>query len=187
MEIKRLENTKYEVNDRTSYYRNMRDAKNAIRYIESRDDPLARAGTSSAGGSFQFVEGTIGPTKKRLKRFGVDTEILDAISDDPTEWTKDQSELMFIGNFYRVAPRQPNISFIVPGEKDRRESSGAGTDELLHRITTERDLAALVELYYVYHMRLKVNPEDYGPKDKPGLWGEDLLRNVRNLQRRFRK
>ena len=85
-------------------------------------------GTTSAKGLYQFTDASVGTGKNRLLNMGVSQDVVDKIDDNPLNWSKDQSDMMFFGNLF---PR-------------------GGSDDLFKKIA-KGDKGAMKELYSKYH------------------------------------
>ena len=63
-------------------------------------DP-SKGKVKTASGIYQFTEPTVGPTKKSAKiTSGFDPTYIDAIPNDPTQWTQEQSDIMALAKLF---------------------------------------------------------------------------------------
>ena len=119
---------------------NTPEVYNFIGKIESNNNPKAKSGISKASGIYQFTPNEVKTTKNRAKRtVGYNKEYVDKIPNDPTEWNKEQANVML-------------TSYLFP--KEIKGSPGL-VDELLKRSFTQKnDIDAWKELYKLHHTNL---------------------------------
>ena len=67
---------------------------NMIRQIESDNNPMAEAKTSTASGVYQFTEGSVKTAKNRAINLGADEAFIELISNDPRQWTDREADIM---------------------------------------------------------------------------------------------
>lgn len=87
------------------------------------------SGSTSAKGLYQFTDASVQTGKQRLKNLNVSDSIISQISDNPLDWTKEQSDLMFFGNMF----------------------SQKGSDKYLKSIGESADKDAMIDAYYKFH------------------------------------
>jgi hypothetical protein len=86
-------------------------------------------GTTSAKGLYQFTDASVQTGKQRLKNLNVNDNIISQIGDNPLDWTKEQSDLMFFANMF----------------------SQEGSDPYLQSIGTSANKDAMIDAYYKFH------------------------------------
>jgi hypothetical protein len=114
--------------ERESYMKNMYDYSQNIRHIESDNNPLAAAGTTSAKGVYQFTDDSVKTGMNRMKNMGFGEDIISGISQNPAEWDDEQADSMFLANMF----------------------AQKGSDDLLGRIGGG-DSEAMQDAYYKFH------------------------------------
>ena len=74
---------------------NTPEVYNYIGLAESNNNPLAESNLSNAKGLYQFTPDAVESTKRSAKRnVGYDSDYIDAIPDNPTEWSLEQANVM---------------------------------------------------------------------------------------------
>ena len=71
---------------------------NMIRQIESDNNPMAEAKTSTASGVYQFTEGSVKTAKNRAINLGADEAFIELISNDPRQWTDREADILMLTN-----------------------------------------------------------------------------------------
>ena len=111
-----------------------------------------------AAGAYQFTEDTVDAAKNRAKQLGMTNEFLKTVSDDPTKWTSNQADVMFLANlFTRTVDKGENTFY-------KREGKPKLVDELLNKAFVDLDRNAMEDIYYTLHhiTRMKEYPETRG-------------------------
>ena len=115
-------------------------------------DPQALAKTTTAAGVYQFTEKSVDTAKNRAKNIGFDSSFIDLIPSDPTQWTDDEADVMFLANMFAstVDPNNPNA------KKGQMYSGLEGKpgliDSLLPLVLNENpNIDVMKDLYYTLH------------------------------------
>ena len=80
-------------------------------------------GTTTAKGMYQFTDESVGTAKQRLKNLKVNDSIIQNISDNPLDWSKEQSDLMFFGNIFAADESDPYLKAIGGGDKEQMKEA----------------------------------------------------------------
>tara|TARA_R100000781_G_scaffold110713_1_gene76371 strand:- start:145 stop:603 length:459 start_codon:yes stop_codon:yes gene_type:complete len=99
-----------------------------VREIESDNNPMAAAATTSAKGVYQFTDASVNTAKNRMYNMGFFKEEIREISNNPHKWTDEQADCMFLANMF----------------------AQRGSDKLLRKVAYG-DLEAMKEAYYKFH------------------------------------
>jgi len=99
-----------------------------VREIESDNNPMAAAGTTSAKGVYQFTDASVNTAKNRMYNMGFFKEEIREISNNPHKWTDEHADCMFLANMF----------------------AQRGSDKLLKKVGS-LDLEAMKEAYYKFH------------------------------------
>ena len=110
------------------YTKNIYDFAMIVRDIESQNNPKAVHDISTASGVYQFLVDSIPVARRRALNIGVQQDVLDDIPEDPTIWTNDQADLLFMAN--------------ILGQR--------GSDWYIHQIGVGNSEAG-IETYYKFH------------------------------------
>ena len=81
-------------------------------------DVTAKNPRSTAKGSYQFTDGTVKTTKKRAINLGFDKDYIKAINLDPTKWTKEQEDVMFLAKMFAEPGTDKSLGKAFAGDKD---------------------------------------------------------------------
>ncbi len=116
-------------------------------------NPLAKAKSTTASGVYQFTEDSVDTAKKRAKNIGIDSSFIDLIPNDPTQWTDQEADVMFLGNMFAsiVDPNNPKAS------KGQMYSGLQGKPGLVDSLLGEAfkpknpSIDAMEDLYYTIH------------------------------------
>ena len=115
-------------------------------------NPEARAKTTTAAGVYQFTEDSVNTAKNRAKNIGFDSSFIDLIPSDPTQWTDDEADVMFLANMFAstVDPNNPNA------KKGQMYSGLEGKpgliDSLLPLVLNKNpNIDVMKDLYYTLH------------------------------------
>ena len=113
---------------RQGYMDNMYKFSQNVRNIESDNNPLAAAGTTSAKGVYQFTDDSVNTGMNRMKNMGFGEDAISGISQNPAEWDDEQADSMFLANMF----------------------AQKGSDDLLGKIGGG-DAQAMQDAYYKFH------------------------------------
>ncbi len=105
-----------------------------IRNIESDDNPMAAAKTTSAKGVYQFTDDSVDTAKNRMYNMGFFKEEIREIPRNPHKWTDEQADSLFLANMF----------------------AQRGSDKLLNQVGLG-NLDAWKEAYYKFH---HTDPDD---------------------------
>ena len=78
---------------------NLFDFARKTRFIESSDNPMAQPGTSTAKGYYQFTDPSVSTAFNRYRNTTGEDE-WGGLSQNPQEWTEDESDMMFLANMF---------------------------------------------------------------------------------------
>ena len=119
---------------------------------------------TDATGVYQFQPDTRDSVFKRAKQIGVNTEWLEGLSKNPSEWTDDQADIMLLLNMFPRSVRKNERTVLS------KEWGYEGmVDKLLDKALLDYDRNAMEELYYTIHHGSQ--PKLY---DKKGYRGIDF-------------
>mgnify|MGYP003657957627 CR=1 FL=1 len=85
---------------REDYMNNMYDFSQQVRHVESDNNPLAAAGTTSAKGVYQFTDDSVNTGLNRMGNLGYNQDFIGGISQNPSEWDDEQADSMFLSNIF---------------------------------------------------------------------------------------
>ena len=114
--------------DRQGFLDNLYGFSQNVRHIESDNNPLAAAGTTSAKGVYQFTDDSVTTGKNRMLNMGYGEDIISGISSNPADWTDEQADSMFLANMF----------------------AQKGSDNLLKGVGTG-DTKSMHDAYYQFH------------------------------------
>jgi hypothetical protein len=109
--------------ERDAYAKNMYDWSRQVRNIESDDNPMAAAGTTSAKGVYQFTDASVDTGRNRMRNMGFDDEFIGGISDNPQEWDDEQADAMFLANMYAQKGSDEMLGKIGRGDDKSRQDA----------------------------------------------------------------
>ena len=116
-------------------------------------NPSAKADSTTASGVYQFTKDSIDTAKKRAKNIGIDSGFVNLIPDDPTQWTDQEADVMFLGNMFAtiIDPNNPKAS------KGQMYSGLQGRPGIVDSLLVEAfkqknpSIDAMEDLYYTIH------------------------------------
>lgn len=109
--------------ERENYIKNMYDYSQNIRHIESDNNPLAAAGTTSAKGVYQFTDASVDTGRNRMKNMGFEEDIISGISSNPAEWDDEQADSMFLSNMFAQKGSDALLSKIGGGDRQAMQDA----------------------------------------------------------------
>ena len=116
-------------------------------------NPKAEADSTTAAGVYQFTKGSVDSAKKRAKNIGIDPGFINLIPNDPTQWTDQEADIMFLGNMFAsiVDPNNPKAtkSETYHGLKGRPGLIDSLLSEAFKPINPS--INAIKDLYYTIH------------------------------------
>lgn len=113
---------------RQGYIDNMYGFSQNVRNIESDNNPLAAAGTTSAKGVYQFTDDSVTTGMNRMQNLGFGEDVISGISQNPAEWDDEQADSMFLANMF----------------------AQEGSDEYMHKVGSG-DVQGMQDAYYKFH------------------------------------
>ena len=113
--------------DQSDWISNMMDYSQKVRGIESDNNPMASAGTTSAKGVYQFTDASVTTGQNRMRNMGFEEDYITGIDSSPHKWDDDQADAMFFANMF----------------------AQSGSDEYMRGIGAGEDVGK--EAYYKYH------------------------------------
>ena len=108
--------------DQDSWIANMMDYSQKVRGIESDNNPMASAGTTSAKGVYQFTDASVETGMNRMKNMGWDGNFIGDISTNPHEWDDEQADAMFFANMFAQRGSDEYMRGIGAGEDVGKEA-----------------------------------------------------------------
>ena len=115
-------------------------------------NPSAQASTTTAAGVYQFTKDSIDTAKTRAINLGIDSGFVNLIPDDPTQWTDQEADVMFLANMFAsiVDPNNPNAT------KGQTYHGLQGRPGLVDSLLVEAfdvnpSIKAMEDLYYTIH------------------------------------
>ena len=118
--------------DMPSALQNMMDWSGQVRNIESDDNPMAAAGTTSAKGVYQFTDPSVETGLNRMETLGYSErpdwnpfseEFIEGISQNPQEWDDEQADAMFFANMFSQSGSDPFLKEIAMGNNQARRDA----------------------------------------------------------------
>jgi len=108
---------------REDYMNIMYDFSQQVRHIESDNNPLAAAGTTSAKGVYQFTDDSVNTGLNRMGNLGYDEEYRQGISQNPAEWSDEQADSMFLSNIFAQSGSDAYLNKIGGGDAQARQDA----------------------------------------------------------------
>jgi len=108
---------------RESYMNNMYDFSQQVRHIESDNNPLAAAGTTSAKGVYQFTDDSVNTGLNRMGNLGYGQDYTGGISQNPAEWNDEQADSMFLSNIFAQTGSDDYLNKIGGGDAQARQDA----------------------------------------------------------------
>lgn len=108
---------------RESYMSNIYDFSQQVRNVESDNNPLAAAGTSTAKGVYQFTDPSVQTGLGRMGNLGYNQDYIGGISQNPAEWSDEQADSMFLANIFAQSGSDKYLSDIGSGDLDARQNA----------------------------------------------------------------
>ena len=108
---------------RESYMSNIYDFSQQVRHIESDNNPLAAAGTTSAKGVYQFTDDSVNTGLNRMGNLGYNQDYIGGISQNPSEWDDEQADSMFLSNIFAQTGSDAYLNKIGGGDAQARQDA----------------------------------------------------------------
>ena len=108
---------------RGDYMKNIYDWSQQVRNIESDNNPMAAAGSTSAKGVYQFTDDSVTTGLNRMRNMGFDNEFIQGISSNPQEWTDEQADAMFLANTFAQSGSDNMLNLIGGGDTKARQDA----------------------------------------------------------------
>jgi hypothetical protein len=108
---------------REDYMNNMYDFSQQVRHIESDNNPLAAAGTTSAKGVYQFTDDSVNTGLNRMGNLGYNQDFIGGISQNPSEWDDEQADSMFLSNMFAQSGSDAYLNRIGGGDAEARQEA----------------------------------------------------------------
>ena len=105
--------------DREQFLTNMHKFAQDTRMMESDNNPLAANPTSSAKGVYQFTDDSVNTGMQRMRNLGYGDEFVSGISSDPTQWSDEQADAMFLSNMIAQRGSDEYLMGIGQGEQGK--------------------------------------------------------------------
>ena len=114
--------------EREQFVSNLFDWSRQVRQVESDDNPLAAAGTTSAKGVYQFTDPSVDTALNRMiyankQGRGYERDFVDEISQNPQEWTDEQADAMFLANMMAQTGSDEYLKKIGAGDEQARQDA----------------------------------------------------------------
>lgn len=101
---------------RQDFMNNMYKYSQTVRGIESDNNPMAAAGTTSAKGVYQFTDASVDTGFGRLGNMGYNQDFISGIPQSPHDWSDEQADAMFLGNMFAQSGSDKYIRGIGAGD-----------------------------------------------------------------------
>tara|TARA_R100000152_G_C6654233_1_gene94995 strand:- start:41 stop:619 length:579 start_codon:yes stop_codon:yes gene_type:complete len=108
---------------RKDYLDNLYGFSQSVRQIESDNNPMAAAGTTSAKGVYQFTDDSVDTGKNRMRNMGFDEDYIRSIKANPQEWDDEQADAMFLANMFAQRGSDALLSKIGQGDSQARQDA----------------------------------------------------------------
>ena len=108
---------------REDYMNNIYDFSQQVRHIESDNNPLAAAGTTSAKGVYQFTDDSVNTGLNRMGNLGYNQDYIGGISQNPSEWDDEQADSMFLSNIFAQTGSDAYLNKIGGGDAQARQDA----------------------------------------------------------------
>ena len=108
---------------REAFSKNMYDWSQQVRNVESDNNPMAAAGTTSAKGVYQFTDDSVNTGINRMKNLGFEDDFTQGISSNPQEWSDEQADSMFLGNMFAQTGSDDFMRQIGGGDEKARQDA----------------------------------------------------------------
>lgn len=105
--------------DREQFLTNMHKFSQDTRMMESDNNPLAANPTSSAKGVYQFTDDSVDTGMQRMRNLGYGDEFVSEIGSDPTKWSDEQADAMFLSNMMAQKGSDEYLMGIGQGEQGK--------------------------------------------------------------------
>ena len=135
---KQMDRLGIDPNERDAFTRNMYDWSRQVRNVESDNRPEAAAGKydefgnltsgTSAKGVYQFTDASVDTARNRMlyankKGRGYGNEFIQGISQNPSEWSDEQADAMFLSNMMAQTGSDKEIRRIGKGDEQARQDA----------------------------------------------------------------
>jgi hypothetical protein len=113
---------------RDEFTKNMYDWSRQVRNIESDDNPMAAAGSTSAKGVYQFTDASVDTARNRMlyadkQGRGYGDEFIRSIPQNPQEWSNEQADSMFLSNMMAQTGSDDFLRKIGAGDEKARQDA----------------------------------------------------------------
>lgn len=108
---------------RKDYLDNLYGFSQSVRQIESDNNPMAAAGTTSAKGVYQFTDDSVDTGRNRMRNMGFDEDYIGSIKANPQEWDDEQADAMFLANMFAQKGSDALLSKIGQGDAQARQDA----------------------------------------------------------------
>ena len=108
---------------RDAFSKNMYDWSRQVRNIESDDNPMAAAGSTTAKGVYQFTDPSVQTGLNRMQNMGFDNEFIQGIGSNPQEWNDEQADSMFLANMFSQTGSDKYLKGIGGGDEQARQDA----------------------------------------------------------------
>lgn len=109
--------------ERGDYMKNIYDWSQQVRNIESDNNPMAAAGSTSAKGVYQFTDDSVTTGLNRMRNMGFDEDFIQNISSNPHDWTDEQADAMFLANTFAQRGSDDMLNLIGGGDTKARQDA----------------------------------------------------------------
>jgi len=135
---KQMDRLGIDPNERDAFTRNMYDWSRQVRNVESDNRPEAAAGKydefgnltsgTSAKGVYQFTDASVDTARNRMlyadkQGRGYGNEFIQGISQNPSEWSDEQADAMFLSNMFAQTGSDKEIKRIGRGDEQARQDA----------------------------------------------------------------
>jgi len=109
--------------ERDVYTKNIYDWSRQVRNVESDNNPMAAAGTTSAKGVYQFTDASVDTGRNRMANLGFEDKFTSGISSNPQKWSDEQADSMFLANMFAQKGSDKYLSEIGRGDEKARQEA----------------------------------------------------------------
>ena len=120
---KQFDRMKISEDQRKDYLDNLYGFSQNVRQIESDNNPMAAAGTTSAKGVYQFTDASVDTGRNRMRNMGFDDDYIGGISANPQEWDDEQADAMFLANMFAQKGSDALLSKIGQGDAQAKQDA----------------------------------------------------------------
>jgi hypothetical protein len=108
---------------RDAFTENMFDFSRQVRNVESDNNRMAAADSTSAKGVYQFTDASVATGRNRMANLGFEDKFTSGISSNPQEWSDEQADSMFLANMFAQKGSDKYLKEIGRGDEKARQEA----------------------------------------------------------------